>query len=208
MLTPMFGSLVKTGGEGRNRIEADGLVAAALKPISDAKSIDARTEVLMKNAVEPRLYREAMSRFAGAVHVVTTDGPFGRRGATVIAACSVSDEPPTVLVCLNRTKPENDLFTQNGVFALNTLTAVQQPVADGFSGLGGLSQDERFARGEWDVSGSGAPVLIGAEASFDCEIVEAKDFATHRILFGKVTAIHIGDSLTPLIYHNRTYKVF
>jgi cob(II)yrinic acid a,c-diamide reductase len=59
--------------------------------------------VLKKNAVEPRLYREAMSRFAGAVHVVTTDGPYGRRGVTVIAACSVSDDPPTIL-CLPQSR--------------------------------------------------------------------------------------------------------
>lgn len=163
--------------------------------------------MLVKNAVEPRLYREAMSRFAGAVHVVTTDGPYGKRGATVIAACSVSDDPPTILVCLNRTKPENDCFAQNGVFALNTLTAAQQPIADAFSGLDKLTQEERFARGEWETVASGAPVLIGAEASFDCHLMEAKDFATHRILFGKVTGIRIGDSLTPLIYHHRTYRV-
>ena len=162
--------------------------------------------VLNKNAVEPRLYREAMSRFAGAVHVVTTDGPYGRRGATVIAACSVSDDPPTVLVCLNRLKPENDCFAENGVFALNIVSAAQQPLADAFSGLTGLSQDERFALGEWETLASGAPVLFGAEAAFDCQLVEAKDFATHRELFGKVTGIRIGDSLAPLIYHHRAYR--
>lgn len=162
--------------------------------------------MLLKNAVEPRLYREAMSRFAGAVHVVTTDGPFGRRGTTAIAACSVSDDPPTVLVCLNRTKPDNDLFANNGVFALNTLSAAQQPIADAFSGLTRLPQEERFKLGDWETISTGAPVLLGTEASFDCHVVETKDFATHRILFGKVTGIRIGDSLEPLIYHHREYK--
>lgn len=163
--------------------------------------------LLVKNTVEPRLYREAMSRFAGAVHVVTTDGPHGKRGTTVIAACSVSDEPPTILVCLNRTKPENDCFARNGVFALNTLTAAQQPLADAFSGLTRLSQEERFALGRWETLASGAPVLVGAEANFDCQLVEAKDFATHRILFGRVTGLRTGDTLHPLIYHHRAYKV-
>lgn len=162
--------------------------------------------MLLKNAVEPRLYREAMSRFAGAVHVVTTDGPFGKRGTTAIVACSVSDDPPTVLVCLNRTKPDNDLFANNGVFALNTLSAAQQPIADAFSGLTRLPQEERFKLGEWETISTGAPVLLGTEASFDCHVVETKDFATHRILFGKVTGIRIGDSLEPLIYHHREYK--
>lgn len=159
------------------------------------------------SAVEPPLYREAMSRFAGAVHVVTTDGPHGRRGVTVIAACSVSDGPPTILVCLNRLKADNDCFAANGVFALNTLAAGQRPVADAFSGLSGLAQDERFALGRWRTVSSGAPVLEGAAASFDCRLVEAKDMATHRILFGQVTGLRIGDSLDPLIYHHRAYRV-
>ena len=158
-------------------------------------------------AVEPPLYREAMSRFAGAVHVVTTDGPHGRRGMTVIAACSVSDSPPTILVCLNRTKPENDCFAQNGVFALNTLAPAHQALADAFSGLTGLSQDERFALGQWETASSGAPVLRGALATFDCHLEEAKDFATHRILFGRVTGIRTGDFAEPLVYYRRAYRV-
>jgi cob(II)yrinic acid a,c-diamide reductase len=161
--------------------------------------------VLKKNDVEPSDYREAMSRFAGAVHVIATDGAHGRRGVTVIAACSVSDEPPTILACLNRIKRENDCFAANGVFTLNTLSAGQKPVADAFSGLTGLTQSERFGLADWETLSTGAPVLVGALASFDCEIVEAKDMATHRILFGRVTGLRIGDSLEPLIYHNRHY---
>jgi len=161
----------------------------------------------MKSEVEPRHYRDAMSRFAGAVHVVTTDGKAGRRGTTVIAACSVSDSPPTVLVCLNRGNEANDLFSKNGVFALNTLSAAHQDIANGFSGLTGLSQDERFALGQWDTIATGAPTLAEAAAVFDCELVETKDFATHRVHFGKVKGIRIGDSLEPLIYYNRAYRV-
>ena len=66
--------------------------------------------MLKKHEVEPLHYRDAMARFAGAVHVLTTDGPAGRRGTTVIAACSVSDNPPTVLVCVNRENRSNDLY--------------------------------------------------------------------------------------------------
>ncbi len=161
---------------------------------------------MKKNAVDAGLYREAMSRFAGAVHVVTTHGPFGRRGTTIIAACSVSDNPPTVLVCLNRQKLDNDCFARNGVFALNTLSVEQRPLADAFSGLTGLSQDDRFALANWETGSTGAPLLTGAEAVFECEVAEAKDFATHRVLFGTVTGVRIGDRLDPLIYHHRTYR--
>lgn len=161
--------------------------------------------MLDKNGILPQDYRNAMAEFAGAVHVVTTDGPAGRRGATVIAACSVSDSPPTVLVCLSREVARNDLFVENGVFALSTLAAGHRPLADAFSGLTGLAQDDRFALGRWKTLTTGAPVLEGAIAVFDCTIVEAKDVATHRVLFGKVTGLSIGDSLQPLLYHRRGY---
>lgn len=163
--------------------------------------------MLNQNVVEPRHYRDAMAQFAGAVHVATTDGPAGRRGVTVIAACSVSDNPPTILVCLNRENPDNDRFAENGVFALNTLASSQKELADAFSGLTGLDNEERFALGRWDSLSSGAPVLAGALASFDCTLIDAKDLATHRILFGKVTGLNIGDNVDPLIYHRRAYRL-
>jgi cob(II)yrinic acid a,c-diamide reductase len=162
--------------------------------------------LLKMNEVGPRHYRDAMARFGGAVHVVTTDGPAGRRGTTIIATCSVSDSPPTVLVCLNRENRSNDLFVENGRFALNTLPHEMQPLAEAFSGLTGLTQDERFALGEWEVLATGAPVLKGALAVFDCEIIEAVDHATHRVLFGKVTALKVGDRLRPLVYFDRAYR--
>lgn len=148
-----------------------------------------------------------MSRFAGAVHVVTTAGAAGRRGTTVIAACSASDNPPTVLVSINRGKPENDLFALNGVFALNTLSASSQELANAFSGLTGLTQDERFALGRWDTIATGAPTLVDAAAVFDCEVETTFDHTTHRILFGRVRGVRIGDSLDPLLYYNRQYRV-
>ena len=162
--------------------------------------------MLKINDVGPQHYRDAMARFAGAVHVVTTQGPAGRRGATVIAACSVSDSPPTVLVCLNRENRSNDLFLRNGNFALNTLPHGAKELAEAFSGLTGLSQDERFALGEWETISTGAPVLKDAIAVFDCRIIDHKDHATHRVLFGKVEGLRAGERGRPLVYHDRAYR--
>lgn len=163
--------------------------------------------MLKTNDVGPQLYRDAMAQFAGAVHVITTDGKAGRRGVTIIAACSVSDSPPTILACLNRENPQNDAFLENGVFALNTLGSEHEQLSNTFAGFDGKSQDERFAQAEWDVLSSGAPTLKSALAVFDCRLVEAKDMATHRIYFGEVTGLRIGDNVKPLLYHNRGYKV-
>lgn len=163
--------------------------------------------MLKTNDIAPQDYRDAMARFAGAVHVVTTDGPAGRRGVTVIAACSVSDNPPTILVCLNRENPNNDLFLENGVFALNTLAAGHEALSAAFSGLTGLAPADRFGLAKWDTLSTGAPTLVDAMAVFDCSVIDAKDLATHRVYFGKVTDLRIGAKLRPLLYHDRGYRV-
>lgn len=163
--------------------------------------------MLKKNNVDPQHYREAMSRFAGAVHVLTTDGVAGRRGTTVIAACSVSDHPPTVLVCISRQNPGNALFLRNGNFALNTLAAEHEALSVAFSGVTGLAPADRFAQADWDAISTGAPTLIGALSVFDCEVIETKEMSTHDILFGRVTGLRVGDSLRPLLYFERSYRV-
>src|SRR6195256_2664426 len=71
--------------------------------------------------VDPHLFREAMSRLGAAVHVVTTAGPAGKTGFTATAVCSVSDAPPTLLVCINRRSQTNPIVSENGVFCVNTL---------------------------------------------------------------------------------------
>lgn len=163
--------------------------------------------MLKKNEIEPAHYRDAMANFAGAVHIVTTDGAAGRRGVTVIAACSVSDAPPTILVCLNRENEKNDAFRDNGVFALNTLAAEHEALSADFAGLTGKPPETRFDAGDWKTISTGAPTLTNALAVFDCELMEAKDFATHRVLFGRVTGLRVGDKLSPLLYHRRAYRV-
>ena len=82
--------------------------------------------------VEPTLFREAMSRLGAAVHVITTAGPGGKAGATATAVCSVSDAPPTLLMCLNRRSQTNPAVVENGVFCINTLGDGGAEIADLF----------------------------------------------------------------------------
>ena len=152
-------------------------------------------------------FRLAMRQFASAVHIATTAGLAGQRGVTVSAACSVSDQPATVLVCLNRSHEENGRFAKNGCFALNCLTTGHLELARGFAGEGHLSQEARFERATWDRMETGAPCLVGAAAVFDCEITDMKDVATHTVLFGLVHGVRHDPSSTPLLYHRQAYRM-
>ena len=77
--------------------------------------------MLDRQQMDPALYRDAMSRFAGHVQLVTTVLGKERRGVTITAACSVSDNPATVLICLNNSNAKNEIFFRSGIFVLNTL---------------------------------------------------------------------------------------
>ena len=119
--------------------------------------------MLDKQILDAALYRDAMARYAGHVQIVTTALGAERRGVTITAACSVSDNPPTVLVCLNKGNPNNRIFFDSGIFALNSLGAGNRALADAFSGRNSLTADERFALGSWKTLVTGAPVLVASD---------------------------------------------
>ena len=153
-------------------------------------------------------FRQAMSRLSQQVHIVTGMGPRGRCGVTVTAVASVSDAPPTVLFCLNRSSRTFPLFEDAKAFCINTLAGEHVPLADAFAGRGNLETEARFALADWTTLESGAPVLKGALASFDCRVSQVIDMATHRIFFGLVEAVTNGtDAARALTYYNRGYVV-
>jgi flavin reductase len=156
--------------------------------------------------VDPALFRDAMSRLGAAVHVVATDGPAGKSGFTATAVCSVSDQPPMLLVCLNRRSQGTPILRENGVFCVNTLDAGAAEVADIFAGRTGVATVERFAAGIWATLSTGAPVLSSAVVAFDCRVVEIKAVASHNVIFGAVEAVHFGPTGPTLVYHGRAYK--
>jgi flavin reductase len=157
-------------------------------------------------SVDAKPFREAMSRLGAAVHVVTTAGPAGKSGFTATAVCSVSDQPATLLVCLNRGSSSAPILTQNGVFCVNTLGASEEKLADLFAGRSPVHRSERFNAGEWISLKTGAPVLASAVIAFDCRTIEIKAVASHYVVFGVVEAVRLGPSGPALVYHERAYK--
>jgi flavin reductase (DIM6/NTAB) family NADH-FMN oxidoreductase RutF len=155
---------------------------------------------------EPQLFREAMSRLGAAVHVVTTAGPGGKTGFTATAVCSVSDAPPTILVCINRKSQGGPLMRENGVFCVNTLGADAEPITDMFAGRTGAQAEARFGLGAWGALATGAPVLASAVVALDCRVIEVKAVASHYVIFGAVMAVQMGAPGPALVYHDRAYK--
>jgi flavin reductase len=137
---------------------------------------------------------------------VTTDGQSGKTGFTATAVVSVSDAPPTLLVCLNRNATSMPILRGNGVFCVNTLRAGDEIIADTFAGRTKVARDQRFNAGQWSTLSTGSPALLSAVVAFDCRVIEVKAVASHDIYFGVVEAIHSGAPGAALVYHDRAYK--
>ncbi len=113
-------------------------------------------------------FRDAMAHVGAAVNIITTDGPAGRAGFTASAVCSVTDTPPTLLVCLNRSASVWPVFSEHHTLCVNTLAAGQETLSTLFGGK--TAMDERFAAADWQTGATGCPRLEAALVSFDCRI--------------------------------------
>ena len=158
-----------------------------------------------ENAEAPSAFIEAMATAATPVSIVTTDGPAGRFGITVSAVVSVSAEPPIVLACINRKSPAVAAIGANGIFCVNMLGVDQSHLAKCFAGRPDDGEAFDFGRGNWRNAASGAPVLEGATASFDCALSNSWDAGTHRIVTGSVLSA-CSSACQPLAYSRRAYR--
>jgi len=144
-------------------------------------------------------YRCLMRNHAGAPVVIATGMPGVRTGLTATAFCSLSDTPPTVLVCVNKSASAHPLIQEMKTFSVNLLRKDQADLARKFSGQTGLKGEARFDDA-WTQSATGVPLLRTALAVLDCVLVSAHDHGSHTVFIGKVRFATADDAAEPLIY--------
>ncbi|KAA8606439.1 FMN reductase [Salipiger aestuarii] len=153
--------------------------------------------------VSQALFRDGMARLAGAVNIVTTDGPGGKAGLTASAVCSVTDTPPTLLVCVNRSTSAAPAFLENDAVCINTVGPAHQDLAMIFGGKKPMA--ERFAAADFSTGASGAPVLRDAAVSFDCLVSQRAVVGTHEVIFCEVVEMTQAADATGLAYFARKF---
>ena len=157
--------------------------------------------------IEASDFKNAMALLTTAVNVITTEGPSGCHGFTASAVCSVTDTPPTLLVCMNQSSRSHAYFVENKVLSVNVLGAQHETISNAFASR--LSSEERFEQGSWTQLTTGAPILEDALVSFDCEIEDIQQVGTHSIFMCRVVAIKHGEQQDgqedSLVYFNRAY---
>jgi flavin reductase ActVB len=147
-------------------------------------------------------FRSALSRFASGVSVVTTkDAAQKPFGITVSAFCSVSLDPPLVLICIEKTTGSHHAFEQSGRFTVNILASNEVGVSEHFASL----IEDKFAGIEHAVDEHGIPILQGSLATLQCRLFKTLDGGDHSIFLGEVEHVIVRDA-EPLIYYKGGYR--
>ncbi len=150
-------------------------------------------------------FREAMAHLASAVSILTTSGVAGCVGLTVSSVTSVSDMPPTLLVCINQNSEIHDIIQQNSNVTINILKPEQRSLALHFAAMADSSMEERLSWDIWQLGENGVPSLSNALVNLEGKIIADNRIGTHSVFFIQIQRIQIqkGDAL---LYFNRTFK--
>lgn len=152
-------------------------------------------------AVSPELFRRACALFPTGVAVLTTRGPDDTpHGLTVNAFCSLSLNPPLVLVAIDRICSILETFEKTGHFAINFLTVEQRNLSIRFSEV----PEGRFSGVSWSAGSEGVPLIDGTLGSIECRTKDVIDAGDHRALIGEVVAASIAEG-DPLVFFRSAY---
>jgi flavin reductase (DIM6/NTAB) family NADH-FMN oxidoreductase RutF len=159
------------------------------------------TLVAEQLSIDAQAFRQALGQFATGVTVVTTIDPDGRpQGLTVSSFCSVSLDPPLVLVCVDNRSETHAGFAATRLFGVSVLAEHQREVSQRFATLGPAKNDFDFAQGP-----RGTPLVPGALAQIECRLHTVHEAGDHQIYVGEVLSLRVNPG-RPLLYHASGYR--
>lgn len=143
-----------------------------------------------------------MSRFASGVTVVTGRDASGEAfGMTVSSFCSVSLEPPLILVCIQKQIHCHTALSQSNTFAVNVLAEDQEAISNTFASR----SPDKFSTLAFKDGFGDAPLIEGALANIECEKFSELDGGDHTIFLGRVVKISVSEG-APLVYSQGAYR--
>lgn len=150
-------------------------------------------------------FRDAMASMALAVNVVTTNGKAGRAGITATAVCSITDSPPTIMICINRSSQTNAILKKNQHLCVNVLSNEQLEIAQHFAGMTAVQMNDRFMLNHWKEGIHQLPVLNDALANLQGKISKILEMGTHTLFFVELNEITVKQEGNSLVYFNRAF---
>jgi flavin reductase len=155
--------------------------------------------------MEATSLRDAMSRFATGVTVITVGGEYAH-GMTANSFTSVSLDPPLVLCCVSRTAIMHEAISNTKRFAVSVMGADQERTARYFADKRRPRGAEQFDAVEWlPGPNTGAPLLSGSLAWLECELVQWYEGGDHTIFLGQVLSCSRGAGTQALLFYSSTF---
>ncbi|WP_213881168.1 flavin reductase family protein [Pseudomonas sp. dw_358] len=148
-------------------------------------------------------YRHGMRFLPAGVCLITSHRDGVPAGMIATAVTSVSSEPPTLLICVNRNASLFDTVIQSGTFCVNVLATEAVALVEQFSNS--ARRDERFLTGGWSTLPSGSPLCAQARVAFDCRVAKVVDWHSHGIFLGEVVEVVHPSEGKPLLYMDRGF---
>lgn len=150
-------------------------------------------------------FRQAMRQLSGGVSVITVGRGNDISGMTVTSVASLSVEPASLIVSINRQSSSWPILQRHRSFGVNILGAGQRDVAERFTGRDGLKGAERFSGANWTTLVSGVPLLVDALAAIDCEVEDIIEKHSHAIIIGRVLETRVSPHTAALAYWQGEY---
>jgi flavin reductase (DIM6/NTAB) family NADH-FMN oxidoreductase RutF len=152
--------------------------------------------------IEAKEFRRLLGHFAAGVTIITTTGKDAKPyGLTATAFCSVSLDPPLVLICVDKKAESHPHVEASRSFAVNLLAQQQIDLSNRFAKSGGA----KFEGIDWTRGSLGLPLLPGALAHLECRSVNMVDAGDHTIFVGQVEAGTVAGG-EPLLHFNGAYR--
>jgi flavin reductase (DIM6/NTAB) family NADH-FMN oxidoreductase RutF len=146
---------------------------------------------------------QGLRRFAKSVMVISCEHQGTKYAMAATAVSEISLDPPTMLICVNRSAGMHAPLMAGASFAINMLHSQQERIARNCAGA--VRGEERFGQGDWQSSKFGPPILADAAAYFICRQEQRIDHGTHSIFIGEVVGAHAADDLSSLVYVDGRY---
>lgn len=153
----------------------------------------------------PQRFKDAMRELAGAVTIITAGSGADAAGLTATAVCSLSMEPPRLLVCINRAGATFAALLASGEFCVNVLNAGQADLAAEFAGRTGKAGVGKFVSADWELYDAAPPRHLGALTAVHCKVHAMTILGTHAIVIGDVIETHMGNGGAALIYRDQRF---
>lgn len=148
-------------------------------------------------------FRQVMGHFATGVTVITThDGSGNHFGLTANAVCSVSLEPPLLLVCIAKSSESYPALAASGVFTVNLLSQSQEALSRRFAKSGG----DKFSGVGYRIGSNGAAILEDVIGHLECAVRQRVEAGDHTIFLAEPLEVAVTSEENPLLFFRGGYR--